>query len=651
MWKILCRSRCAAAILAVTAFLTLPARVQTQFSSPVAVITANLGHDGGTTGTINTTGANLLVACVASHGYSTPTLSDSKSNSWTLAASSVLYLDGHVHLYYSVPTAVGSGHTFTVSGQATLASINVTAWAGAAAAPLDQAAGAGVPSGTSVQPGSVTPTQNGELLVTCLTNNGDTSNSSRSINQDFIISGQIGENATVIHSVAVAGAYRVQPTATAANPMWSYSPDNRANAAIATFKTVASGGGDDLASKPLFTESDMTRVGGFKVEPGANSYEAGFGMAYNPANGRLLITDGPTSSVKVMEIAIPVAVDTSNTAQMNTASITQTQVDVTEGTMGEVTGVGNESYFRFGGLLVYNSKLVFNGLMWYDANNDTRVSHGTHSLTLSESSFAGWDTFWNNTKTGYMAGPMAHVPSYAQDALGGTVLTGGAPGASIISRLSLGPAAIVINPDDISGRTPNTHTGVPLLYYTLSNPLEVVNEEDGTTSIHEVWNKTSYMYGMAIPNGYRTLLYFGKHGYGDFCYGAGTDNQALHGTPNGMHEWCYDLEGWDQGDHAYPYRYQVWAYDLLDLEKVKAGTINPATGSPWQPWELQPYAWWQVTFPVSLPANPLCATCTRLTVLGGVGYDSTNKIFYVPQMLADPADYIRYPIIWKFTHP
>ena len=65
MWNVICRYWIGV-ILAIAVLVVVPARVQTQSSTPVRVFTQNLGFNGGTTGTIDTTGANLLVACVSS---------------------------------------------------------------------------------------------------------------------------------------------------------------------------------------------------------------------------------------------------------------------------------------------------------------------------------------------------------------------------------------------------------------------------------------------------------------------------------------------------------------------------------------------------------------------------------------------------------
>jgi hypothetical protein len=93
-------------------------------------------------------------------------------------------------------------------------------------------------AGTSIQPGPINPTQNNELLISCLTNSGDASDTSRSIDGGFTISGQLGYDEPT-YSSAIAGAYLVQTTAATSNPTWSYFVNNTANAVIASFKRSA----------------------------------------------------------------------------------------------------------------------------------------------------------------------------------------------------------------------------------------------------------------------------------------------------------------------------------------------------------------------------------------------------------------------------
>lgn len=649
MWKIFRRSTFAGVICALIGMLVWPAPVQTVFNAaPVAEITVNLGHDGGTTGTINTTGANLLVACVSTHGYGPmPQLTDSKGNSWTLAASSLEFQDGEMRLFYSVPASVGAGHSFTIGGSSVLASISVMAWAGAHASPFDKASGAGV-AGTSIQPGSVTPAENNELLITCLTNTGDSSNSSRSINGNFTIAGQVGQSATVNYSMSIASAYLVQTAAGAANPTWTYPVNNTANAVIATFKTAAgAGGGGDLASKSLLDLDDLTVASGFKFDVWADPpdpFRIGYVSAYNPANDSLFVGGGPGGiNYRIMEVDIPTLVAAGNVddvADLNSGTILQNKYEPTGGRQSEIAA--DPSYFKYGGLLVHGSRLLLSAFNWYDANNNTRVSHGAHGLTLSGSTFEGWKALNDNTKTGHSSGPMAVLPDYAASAFG-YPLFAASPAASIISRLSFGPSIVAFNPTAITGTSNGTIAGLPLLWYPDNHPLDyVVGQNDGDNKFavdsSDLWTRATQITGVVVPVGYRTVLFFGTQGTGDYCYGPSTQVASEHNTPNPLNTGqpkCYDPGTNYQGEHGYPYRYQVWAYDLNHLLEVKNGTREI--------WNVQPYDYREMTF-------PLVPTDQQGKSLGAVGYDTTGKRIFMPQMGLNGV-YSQSAVVWVVTHP
>jgi hypothetical protein len=106
-----------------------------------------------------------------------------------------------------------------------------------------------------------------------------------------------------------------------------------------------------------------------------------------------------------------------------------------------------------------------------------------------------------------------------------------------------------------------------------------------------------------FPAGTRTVLYFGKHGLGDYCYGSG-------GSSGGS---CYDPDSSSQGTHAYPYRSQVWAYDANELVAVKNGTKNAYDVRPYDVWDLD----------------------ASFKDIQGVGYDSANQRLYVSQPFGD----------------
>jgi hypothetical protein len=479
MRNVICRS-CLVGILAIAVLLTLPPPVQTQASGPVRVVTQNLGFNGGTTSPTDTTGANLLVACVSHWGYKeAPELSDSKGNSWTIAASSSGAIDGWIKLYYSVPTQVGSNHTFTLNGSESMPSISVMAWAGATASPLDGSSGR-FAAGTSIQPGSVTPSEDNELLISCLTNTGDTSSSSRSINGGFTIAGQVGENADVPYSTSVASAYLVQTTAASANPTWSYSVDRWANAAIATFRTTEEGGGGG----DLVAISSLNRVGAFRApDPLAMhepwTYNFG-GLAYDDAANGALYANAGIYGYYIHHISIPTTLSTSLTfASLPQASYLQTSRPALEGRATELVPAGcGQPVVRGVYYVASASKLFLSGTCYYGA---TAFSHFTRSSNLSTTTLAtGPSPVSSPLDSSFASGGMAAIPSEWQASFGGKDVLSGLGPASIISRTSIGPALFAWKSQDMIAGTPiartNTAAGGTATTITLDAGASSVND-------------------------------------------------------------------------------------------------------------------------------------------------------------------------------
>jgi hypothetical protein len=182
-----------------------------------------------TTGGINTTGADFLVAVVSNFG-GTAAVSDSKGNTWTALTESADAVK--CRIFYTVPSSVGASHTFTVSG-ATYPAICVAAFSGVHATPADQQNGATDTGVTSLQPGSVTPSEDAELVVTGLATRDPVS--MESINDSYVLETSKPNNQDGVHMGAYL-AYRVQTTAAATNPAWSWTTSRDASARIATFK-------------------------------------------------------------------------------------------------------------------------------------------------------------------------------------------------------------------------------------------------------------------------------------------------------------------------------------------------------------------------------------------------------------------------------
>jgi hypothetical protein len=92
---------------------------------------------------------------------------------------------------------------------------------------------------------------------------------------------------------------------------------------------------------------------------------------------------------------------------------------------------------------------------------------------------------------------------------------------------------------------------------------------------NEYYNLATEIRGLAFVPGTRSVLFIGRHGIGEYCYGTG-----------GVEGDCYDPVDSSKGTHAYPYVHQIWAYDANDLLQVKNGEREC--------WDVLPYAIWQL---------------------------------------------------------
>lgn len=209
------------------------------FAHLVSVAATSSDNNSVTSSAIDTTGATLIIAEVADLAGALTTFTDSKGNTWN-ALTTYTSSNSNSRLFWSSPSSVGSGHTFTATGSNSFPSIAVTAWSGAAASPFDQQNGNSASSGVvSISTGSVTPTQDNELIVAGIAANTVAGNTF-SINSSLTIRAQI----TSTNNISAGIATLVQTTAGAINPTWTApAPFLDVGVSIATFKAAATGGG------------------------------------------------------------------------------------------------------------------------------------------------------------------------------------------------------------------------------------------------------------------------------------------------------------------------------------------------------------------------------------------------------------------------
>jgi hypothetical protein len=190
---------------------------------------------GTTSSAINTTGANFLFINVhCSSSLSVPTPSDSLGNTWTAGGAYGSGAGVQDAFFFVANATVGSSQTFSLSSATgSVAAAEVVAFSGVlTSSPGDGTAGNGNGSGTSVQPGSITPTGNGRLVLTGM---GYTSASTQSVNDSFIVTDTVAFTAAVNYGGSLA--YLIQATAAAINPTWTFGTSQPQSAtSVVAFK-------------------------------------------------------------------------------------------------------------------------------------------------------------------------------------------------------------------------------------------------------------------------------------------------------------------------------------------------------------------------------------------------------------------------------
>jgi len=195
--------------------------------------------NGGTSDAVDSTGANLIVIGIHRYTTATLTVSDSKGNTYTALTSYQASGMAGIRWYYCLAPTVGSGHTFTIAGTGVYPTITAMGFSGVkTSSPFDAENGATGANGTSRQPGSVTPAENGSLIIAGMAFNGAVT--SPSVNSSMTLQ----ENAPYLASnyMGALAAYYIQPTATAINPTFSWTTSVNNSSAICVFKPEPAAG-------------------------------------------------------------------------------------------------------------------------------------------------------------------------------------------------------------------------------------------------------------------------------------------------------------------------------------------------------------------------------------------------------------------------
>ena len=379
-------------------------------------------------------------------------------------------------------------------------------------------------------------------------------------------------------------------------------------------------------TEPLVQASNLVYQGSFRVPGGIHSggkadagFEYGGGViAFNPARDSLYML-GHTWDQFVGEISVPVAIKGS-VSSLTTAALLQPLSDPTEGLLPSINP-NDPNDKRIGGLLPYQGKLYVAGYSYYDGGMTQVLSHFVTGQDLSVKGDVKGPYQVGTVGAGFVGGYFGLIPPQWEATLGGPVLNGQCC-LAIVGRTSSGPASFAIDPTQLG--IVNPLPAAPLDYYPQAHPLS------SWSSTSTLFNGTTHMGGVVMATGTRSVLFFGRIGVGAFCYGAGTTIQSLDGTltADGVTHYCYDPLDSGKGTHGYPYIYQVWAYDANDMAKVRSGQL--------QPWDVRPYATWQLNLPYGTFGSAFYLGAAYDAVTGRIflsqtqsGADGTRPIVHV----------------------
>lgn len=341
----------------------------------------------------------------------------------------------------------------------------------------------------------------------------------------------------------------------------------------------------------LLQKKDLGYLGAFRLPDGVHGASkfnyGGTAIAFNPHNDSLFIV-GHDWDQAIAEVRIP-ALQTGAIGDLKTATVLQPFVKVAE----RIPVYTLEDTVKIGGMLVVDDHLIATLYEYYDGDADAVCSHfQLHSLDLAHAKVTGLNQVGTHGG-GWVGGYMASVPDSWRTRLGAPYLTGQAA-LAIVSRTSAGPCIFGFNPATLGDKPA---PAVPLLYYTLANPLA---KED---TKNQLFNLTTEVRGVVFPDDTISVLFFGSHGVGQYGYGTGDE--------------CGDSIRKSKGPHAAPYTYQVWAYNANDLAMSKMQRKSP--------WHVRPYSVWTFDFPYHEDSKHI----------GGVAYDYKNNRIFVSQLLAD----------------
>jgi hypothetical protein len=359
----------------------------------------------------------------------------------------------------------------------------------------------------------------------------------------------------------------------------------------------------------------------------------------NNTTGNLLVTGLGDGNVKNFgEFDIPALSTSLTITDLNIAASTQDFTNVIDNLPLNTSDEDDINGVTLFGLFEKDNKIIFNYARYYDNADGGSNTISQEVCGVKEDATDITDTSevkgafeYDNGNLG--CGWISPIPAAWQAALGGTHISGFSSGTTraIISRLSLGPSAYVMDPDDLINPIPANGTQIStttLMEFPYPNSMGVnnpANVDSELSSAGSIWNFISETnYGFIVP-GTDTYLCIGFDG--GFNSGVG---YKLRNNTTGV-----DTGDWDAVDPN-DYRNIYMMFDVNDLVDAKNGVINP--------YDIVPYEMGEI----SIPYGGSQQTLKRVS---GATYDTATGRLYIALLDVDgtQGQLSNQPIIVAYT--
>src|SRR6185436_9736917 len=219
---------------------------------------------------------------------------------------------------------------------------------------------------------------------------------------------------------------------------------------------------------------------------------------------------------RLAEIAIPGSLSGSPVA-----TALSNLIDPLEGKLGSINP-GDSNTKIIGGTLVYNGQLIVSAYSYYDGAGTQSKSTFTRPTDLNVKGQVVGPVKIGSQYPGWVDKYATLIPQEWQGVFNAPAFAGGSGGA-INSLPSWGPSLSAFNPDLVAGSANLPATLV------LGYPYGHALANDSVPNA--LWSQSDVVTGAVFVPGTRSVLFFGKHGLGAYCYGPGTSSQSQAGQP------------------------------------------------------------------------------------------------------------------------